>query len=256
MSALHKHIHRAFLMKKTPYVIVLLAWLFLALFSACSSQPHTGILKLASTLHFSGVSVSEADRLSPLSALCFDENGTLYTLMQDSGRITAFDATGMEIISFARENSSQSTPADPVEGIVLGSFEDKIYMLDGKNAQVQAWTKSGNLLRTKPVLKCFENGQLKYERKLDFPGRDTDLLAVNSNAKTREHSINRIGDSCTLASRIQQTNSFTFITALLRRWCWSRRLRNRLARNHRDCRCHLPVMSHRQTCLAESLRRQ
>lgn len=155
-------------MRKIPYLAVLLIWLSLALFSACSSQPRTGITKLVSEMRFSGASVSESDRLSPLSALCFDENGELYTLMQDSGRITAFNVAGEEIISFAQEKSSQSMLADSVEGVALGSTGDRIFMLDGKNARVLEWTKSGKLIRTAPVVFPLSPGDTTFGRDGEF----------------------------------------------------------------------------------------
>ncbi|MFQ5630418.1 MAG: hypothetical protein ACE5I1_16730 [bacterium] len=149
-------------MKKYLYFFALWIWLSLFFLSACTpSQSHPQYIKLEASLHFSGVSEFESHRLSPLSAISFDDEGYLYSLVQDSGRITAFDATGTERTSFSPRSSAYGRTYS-VEAIALGNQDDEIFVLDGKNGEIQAWKKDGRFIRSTPIAISLSPGDTAF----------------------------------------------------------------------------------------------
>lgn len=166
-------------MQKLPYFFALFVWISLAFLSACSppkDSPQN--VKLASISHFSGASHLETHKLSPLSAICFDDAGVLYTLVQDSGRITAYDATGAEKASSALGNLANKRSYS-IEAIALGLKGDRIFVLDGKNAQIQEWKKDGQFIRTTPVAIPLSPGDTAFGNKSMFY-HNTEGLADDS----------------------------------------------------------------------------
>ncbi len=149
-------------MKYRPYILAFAVWLFAAAQSGCTSNFHQNQkVHFQEESHFSGASQFEIDAESPLSAIGFDDDGVLYTLMQDSGRITAFGQDGKELQSFSRATSTERGRA---EAVAMGVSEERVFTIDAKDSALLEWRKTGELVSKTVISYPISPGDFEFTK--------------------------------------------------------------------------------------------
>lgn len=130
------------------YSAAVFVWLATIIFAACTPAERSILqLRLPLLVSFDGRTAEGFESTGPLSDICFDQSGNIYTLNLDSGVVSCFNAFGKRVNSF-RTGAGSSRPAYPAEAIALHSFRDSLFVVSGREHLLQAYSRDGELLQS------------------------------------------------------------------------------------------------------------
>ena len=172
----------------------IIAWLTVLAFSGCTTKMDTSLI-VQPTSQFSIVSAHTASRTSPIASICYGEDGTLYSLLQHSGHITALNADGEIVRSFPRPDSLSG--ARKFVGTSIGFGGDHLFVVDARSHQVQKWSPEGTLQGVTEMQFLFSPGDTAISPKGEIihstEGFSTDaLIAVLDETGSLKQTFGRV----------------------------------------------------------------